>query len=539
VFRHPQSLDQVEVSEVFNVAIPAVLQHRFRFEVVMEQNVGGKTVSKNIVPPWDAPLANLVGKEFTYQTLSRHLLSQAQNGQMLSAPADRIDILLPSLNGRPTGSGFDLLGNAIDYDASASPFAPLFATLATQSAKAMSALSGLGTSTGSNDSNRVRLQSLKLKLSLLKPDGTEVVHWRSLYEFEPDILKDLDQWDNRYRDLTQVVHLGFVVGSSNNAHTFDLALRTLVQNRNNLKYLPWMLRGEKLSDLDPASFAGSRPASVRWVGHDLMPAVFDARPIGDPDVIIYRSAPTLLLHSQTAPIAGEALESMDIVQNPQRAIDVEELAVDARAVLFAGVWDTVTEGTLIHSPGASSISTRSLFERAKSSGVPVGVVSESTINTLADFDIPSAARARIREEVNQGFVIILPVASSSEHSDIHGWWRIDPRTGSALGMVTQGYRYGGMELTEDQITTLIIFGSVLVFVAGVLQVIACVPNESASAADCVCAGAGALIGAGAGLAALLKNPAPGVILGLFGAIVGLICAVGSLVDWEGRPDPEY
>jgi hypothetical protein len=127
-------------------------------------------------------------------------------------------------------------------------------------------------------------------------------------------------------------------------------------------------------------------------------------------------------------------------------IDIVHNAVDDSRSSFLtrleqGVIDTVVEGLVLgERPGdrnAASI-------HAEDLAAGRAWVSIDSVSQLAA--APADFRARLETDLASGLIVIAPLdLAAADASDRLAWWRVDPRTGSTLGMLPNG---GGGELME-------------------------------------------------------------------------------------------
>lgn len=149
-------------------------------------------------------------------------------------------------------------------------------------------------------------------------------------------------------------------------------------------------------------------------------------------------------------IAGEARLRMgvDIVRNP---VSVRPGApVDPRSVrLRQGVLDTVAEATLV--PGRRGENAATLFAAAQARGESWEVLRGPDDLGRLEESVPADARARMAAALAAGKVLVAargaPVATGTP---AYAWWQVDPETGAALGISSNGW--GGF--VEDLLTRL-------------------------------------------------------------------------------------
>lgn len=179
------------------------------------------------------------------------------------------------------------------------------------------------------------------------------------------------------------------------------------------------------------------------------------------------------------------IERMDLVDGQPamtRGFDIIENRVDVRpgttldtrqARLTQGVLDTVLEAELLQAelPGSSihgaedGVRNTSLeFARALEAGNEWPMVDADGLPATLDQDLA----ARIRREIAAGELIIMPTQGAA--GDRPGWWRIDPVSGTTLGMGPDGRG----QMTEQILTLMNSIDNAVSAVATVQAVWNCV-----------------------------------------------------------------
>ena len=82
-------------------------------------------------------------------------------------------------------------------------------------------------------------------------------------------------------------------------------------------------------------------------------------------------------------------------------------------------------------------------------------------------------------------------------------------------------------MSEGTIVLAIAITGLLVFVGGVFAFLTCEGDDTTCQ---VCQGSTAILGLGGIVGAV--NPPAGIVIGIAGALVGVICAIGGFLDWE-------
>ncbi len=213
-----------------------------------------------------------------------------------------------------------------------------------------------------------------------------------------------------------------------------LAASAILQNRERLLDLARTAR------FDPARGDFVRPAP------DVMRALASIRMLwgarrGD----VYLDAPNVLsLHSYQALDAKGMLRprvALDIVSNEvaiRPGSDVEPFTVR----LEHGVLESSAEAVL--GSGRSKGSAAAVLASA-SARTGLVALRSSKDPGWKDVKMESDVRARVRSDLNAGYVVLVPPAPVDVNGGPgHAWWRVDPRTGHALAIGDRGWGSGEM-----------------------------------------------------------------------------------------------
>ncbi|MEZ5665955.1 MAG: hypothetical protein R3F55_00660 [Alphaproteobacteria bacterium] len=200
----------------------------------------------------------------------------------------------------------------------------------------------------------------------------------------------------------------------------------------------------------------------------------------------------------------------DIVAN-----DVAVSGADAFASRVAqGVRDTVVEDTLAGDGAIGNAA--ALHEADLAAGRGWQRLISPDPAALAAFDLPPEATAAIARDLADGAVVLLPPgATAGPAGPLAAWWRVDPATGTTLGMNPAG----GAVMTEEAF--LVWFQGIQVggcFALMALTIAAGMPGAYAGAAICV---AGGITGAVAGgIGGFVLSGASSLIGGVVAVIAG-------------------
>ncbi|MGD2129482.1 MAG: hypothetical protein PVJ33_15600 [Lysobacterales bacterium] len=423
-------------------SVPEELQHRFRLQLFIERLVNGKLELSPITNPYERPVANLLDVPLTISNLPESLeLQMALQGRKDEA-VRTAGYFMPMFNGAvaPEGRFFDLRGTVIDPMAASSPGAGVFAQIGKAFGNATAGLGG----------SKPVLTAQWLELTLIAPGGGETVFRRAIFDrlgpamrasgaFPPD-LEEVDPVAARplLKRHTIMVTAAQTPEGLRLDRVFDQNIRAQPVYHNLLEYLSKESTGDSNTPL-PAKVDD---APNYWLGHLSMLSSLDQADRLSTEHRIYRSNPSIIIHSQGPDAGGGASEMIDIVTNPRRAVRIDGPAVrlDPQAAMMAGVWDTALEGALLRA-GETRLNTAAVFEAARLAGTPVTVIPPG--QPVGSVDAGADVKAAVAQDLSNGFAVVIPEAlPDPEHS---GWWRVNPVTGEAVGQISGGH---GADLVE-------------------------------------------------------------------------------------------
>lgn len=443
VVKTTDSFHELQAHDIFTESIPDDLQHRFRFQVFLEKETNGQLTSMALAPAWERPIANLASIPVNFTILSRHLLTQINQGELEINPGSN-DIFIPVLNNQPLKNGFDLSGNIIPQEAALSAFADVFATVSDKLGQATEALANLaGSSAESTKKGSTRLAALKIQYTFVKPDGTETRHLRTVFsDSSPDKNKRTEKTTGMYKALTRNFTFMVSSGKMNDAFVTDKVLNDLAQKREAIALL---LRQSFNSNDDNGNQSGQQ-IDMSWLGHTLLYTIFDRNIAVADQNYAYRHLPSLIVHHATLPLDQKITEGIDIVQNSRRAISASDSVIthQPEALIQAGAIETRFEKTLIDSNTGHITDTHSVFEQALKQGTQIELIKPNDSQALDQLNLNPDIAAHMRRDIDSGHAIIFPKNLSS--ADRLAWWRIDPLTGTTLGIGENGE--GGATTTE-------------------------------------------------------------------------------------------
>jgi hypothetical protein len=144
--------------------------------------------------------------------------------------------------------------------------------------------------------------------------------------------------------------------------------------------------------------------------------------------------PVVLTRHQYPAVRGGGVavaDAIDIVANEVNIVLTEPDGWAAR--LAQGVWDTNLEGLLA---GGSTAAGNTAI--AYGDGQGWRVLTAASVRDVTA--IPADARIRLGQELDAGYTVVAPLRPiQAEGEQFTAWWRIDPTTGDALGIGSNGW----------------------------------------------------------------------------------------------------
>ena len=459
----PSWVDELEAAETFADAVPPELQHRLRFQVVIEQRLGGELEEKAITEAWERPVANLVGQSFTFASMPDTLSDPAQEALDVDAAFADATFIYPLFNDAlaPGAQLFDLNGNTAPPEAASSPAAGIFQTVGNAFGGAIGAIGG--------DEEPVALTAQWLEFTLIEPGGAETVHRRAIFDRIGAVHRAAGS-----TDLLETVTPADVVDALQASHSFMLdpgaypvqyvqrsSAEAMLELEPYLRTLFAAGPGATVADLAPPPELMS---TVRSFEHFRQFLTFDAR-IDPSSVISYRNAPALSMISKSW---DGSWEMSDVIQNARVSLERGADGVLRLAPQHAqaqGVWETVTEGVVL-SRGGERFSVPEYMRTAREQGVPFVIIDSASPEQIDALNVPDDSRAAMRTDLERGYLVVSPRHVPDGMSSA-AWWRVDPATGTTLG---RGFDGRGVE----SLTYITVFGVAISVVFGIAGFASCV-----------------------------------------------------------------
>ena len=436
--------NELETSEVFTDTIPESLQHRFRFQVFIEQKINDEIEAKPLIAPWERSAAELTGKPIIYINYPDSLVD-FESFQGLENSMENANFFAPILNGAVVEGGnfFDLEGNVIDPVTGSSELAGVHQETGSLAGDAAGFISVLGQDENTTERGEdfITFTGQWIEYILISPNGEETKHRRTVI--------DRIGIDNRVNNFLQIANPDDkfdVFKSLTQEHTFMLGtgklsqgfiLNQLLSNLISFKSVLAVLIAQKHgididSEFDLSFF---EEVNTSWQGHFSLYSTFDQNLFANKNILAYRSEPNLITYQRGLGIGGDVTiqEVVDIVGNTRRTFEIkgENLHFNTKNTIELGVWETHAEGQFFTPNAVEHLSTMIVFDKAKIDNVPIVVLQSK--DGLEELELSKDTKHFIEQDIDNGYIVLAP-----EHSKLAGWWRINPRTGQALGMAGAG-----------------------------------------------------------------------------------------------------
>jgi hypothetical protein len=526
--------ESIEISEIFAGAIPEELQHRIRFEVVIEQQLGGSVVETAVIPAWERPAANLVGLPVTYVNQPdgltiRNLLAEGS----FDGALNRTNFFMPAFAGEvPDGARFfGLAGLTAPADVAGTPFAGIFQTIGSTVSRAAGALASLGSTSAPRAAAQLIGQTMRI--TLIAPGGSEREIERSIWAAESAQPRNEDAIRNALAArFTAMV----AVGRYPAPFVMHRLLETLASTKPVVQSLVRMSYASTSEELSAAAEV-SGDIEDR-LSHLLAFSMFDlgADRLAD---LSYRPSPTVAMYRESLNAVAETPASFDVLANERRVFGLDEngtgFASAPSDAVRIGVWESLSEQAAL--PAGTGLTSAAIFAQARDEGIPLRVLSPEDRSALDAVEISDDMRNAILANVDSGYFVVVP-ERAPRASGRSAWWRVDPQSGNTLGYLDTGI--GGA--TE----WLILTGQAVSVIAGVMcGALLANDNNGLTRRDFLrCA---ALTGAGVasgGVAAVLAlnlgvaaTVAGGTAFAFNAAMMGMLNLVVGAIDKPGLDRP--
>jgi hypothetical protein len=393
------------------------LQQRLRVQAFIERDRAGSAEIVPVSEPHEYPAANLSGVTFSYSVIPNGFLVEEERGPDIAAQMlNKSTLFFPVFDfGAPVPKfAFDLHGNVLTAEDAATAMAPLFQTVGKGYARAGDALR-LTETLGLDGEQPTRGHGIRrhwLEITLLRPGQVPKVITREIARMEAD--------EDRFRkSLARTAYFRVETGNLSPAHFLHRGLTT------------YQAIVESLSSATPFSMKTGTLTQFSLDAETFLLAS-DALASEGTDWIVYRAEPSIVARYYPYATIDSTREGFDIVNMARVAVASKTKQRDRAQSFRIGISDTWLEDVLF----ADTDWHRSAYGRFRQrfdAGAPLHVVTEDNRALLGG--VPAPARALLESQLASGQVLML--AGSPQECD--AWFRVDPSTGEALGVLPNGW----------------------------------------------------------------------------------------------------
>ncbi len=499
--------------------VPEELQHRFRFQVFVEQKTGHKLDTTALTEPWERPVANMHGVSLSFSNLPNGLSGPADLYAMQEVAA-RTRYMIPTFHvgksQQPQSDFFDMNGIVFDKDAvtMGGGAAGVFQTVGDLMEEALESTAVMQSDVDENDEFRA-LSAQWMEFTFIAPGGAE----KTVKRYVIDRIGAANRTSGNLK-LANFATREAAIWKLATANNFILSPGGYSEAYILDRYLERIIAARPIFELSLHDYYF--PDQPTEISAEMLEAVRDTKELwianaieqgstASPQVVDYRHEPGLLIVSNgLVSDSAETSEQLivDIANNARRVLrhDGDSILLAPEDAILAGTWATRAEQLGLPGPAGEQVSqwnTRKAFGQASAENIPVRIIKpgDSDDEWLAGMT-PVEARDAIGRDLDNGFAVIVPEGPVSDAAQA-GWWRVDPVSGETLGMINEGL--GSEALKYKVVMTLVAVKIALAMAAPGL--ISCLQGGKCSKSGC------------------WKSAAIGVLLGfVIGYAVGLIGA---------------
>lgn len=439
---HPTGFDPqapLEAEEVITDEVPEELLHRVRIEAWIERKEGDRLVREEVMSAWERPAANAHGVLLSYANAPNGYQPSTLGAFDLEEVLESTTFFAPYFGGSmaPGAQVFDLDGRTVPPDVAGDAAAAVFQTVAGQAEQAAGALGALGNDGPDEDADELMaLVGHGLDFVTIAPGGEETRYRRRLL----DRLGPENRAADRIRvpedapDATAAVlgrqRILVTVGALPTGYLLDRTLERILESRPFFEFIvAQMAEPDHDATLAPELVPGDT-ALDHLLANDLFDRAL-ALEGGEPG---FRAGPSMLvLAERIDPEGGSGfVRSVDIVSNPRRVLRGEgngAARIAADAALRRGVWETIVEREMLADEDGT-------ITAAADAGGPFQVFRPGQEVDAAALGGDAEAAENLLADLARGHVVLVPTATPD--GDRPAWWRIDPLSGTTLGITADG-----------------------------------------------------------------------------------------------------
>lgn len=480
--------------------LPDEAHHRLRLEVVAERLDGGRLRERTALTH-ELPATELIGRTIVVDLHPMDLPGAEElfSGNGRDAPATLPERLMDQDDWIPLIT----IGGAPEYDRRILADGRVVAMAATGQAELAEKASGMlgQISAGRGDSGQPpELTAVFLRLTIHAPAVEPIVRERALMDVLGAHRRDQGDFDIEF---TEALRARRAIG--------------MLSSTEILAQTHWWPVDYTLGHLLHGALANRRAAlgavhAARRASPRLMGKAIESLSSSGVELVSLAHHRQARSHQHEAVVLTglnllSTIERMDLIDSQPamtRGFDIIENRIDLRpgstldarqARLAQGVLDTVLEAELIEA-GDTARNTSMEFSRALEAGTPWRAIDADSLPATLGND----SAARVRRTLAAGDVVVM--APDPDRDERPGWWRIDPASGTTLGMGPDGRG----QMTEQILALMNSIDNAVSAVATVQAIWNCILTApSPSGMQCCIVKTGVDIAAGNALGKLSDN----------------------------------
>ena len=294
------------------------------------------------------------------------------------------------------------------------------------------------------------LTSVALEMEVHAPKASAKIFSRSLFDFYGPVLRgpsaatDLADAQSKAPELDDNMKLervtsmngriDFMIAGGTLSREFisHLAMRSLQENG------PKVVKAMRVAETDPLKKSFDELSTANPLPTALLVLAADRGGLGNLTPCIVDRLNLLALHT-TLVRSGDAMrirQTTDIIANHTSPRGAVANAYSAR--MHQGVVETALEALVL--PGGSRrANAASLFAAADAQKIDWVTIRDAADPAFARLRIDPDLRVRLSTDLRAGYAVIAPTKEIFSNGVRQtGWWRIDPRDGTCVGMMHSG-----------------------------------------------------------------------------------------------------
>jgi hypothetical protein len=461
----PTWISGLQTTETFGDTVPEDLVHQFEFQVVLEQKIADRLEQRPLLQPWRRPVANLVATPLKFINLP-NTLSSPESFRELADSLRSASLYTPYFSGSADSPAapFDVNGNSVSVDALSSAATGVFQQMASNTEDAAAALRGMGGTTTESSEDLVAVSAQWIKYSTISPTGERKTSRRTVLDrvLPSDRAAGIPRLSGDLPLKSELIGFSFMLNPGWIPPTFvmDHAIESA--------------RSQVLSSLGMLGSSTSDNATDvggLWDGGKedrliLLETFANFDQFEDPEVFMYRPEPSLFSIERHVTAEAKSRVLSDIVWNSRRAFEISTASPRplVSEALGQGVAESAMEDAGYLWTGAGRrFSAFEFLESARSKGLPFQAVDQSRSNVIETLPVSEARRADLREEIYDGYTVLVPVSEDTADSEEIAWWRIDADTGTTVAVGPGRHGMTVVEYVGISILIGVIIGGYLMF----------------------------------------------------------------------------